>query len=505
MGLFMKLGKILLIITLTTLLVPFMSFAYVGDEFVTPDSWGKHVSPNGVKSFTNGLSFGDSGTLKMGYTTRVKLRFSDESDWSIYEYARLRLSGTKVGDGELNMNINMRGAYDDSPTIGDRNYHRFYDGLYTARSYNEFTRQTKSLDGDFRIYQANLELNKVIPLTDVSLGRMYLAAIDGYKIDGIKFKVDPSEYFNMNIYYGLPVSYYSNLKTQVAGANIEIPVASSGTKIQAAYSYFISEDGGDYNTHVARLRLDQALSFNAVGASIYAEGDMIGSALLYEVGFDANVHPSKTGISAYVTGQATTNDDPINNYVSLYEGMLGSTAYVMGGVKLTQGIKDFLLIGVGYEGRYNFSIAYGDRDYQRVFGNIDLVGLIHKNNYLSFIVDYYNVAALGHQNESSKVLGGFRMTQVFTDKLEAWLGVNVQNFQYRNSPIKMNGLSYGFEEINQRRMNENTTLAYIGAMYKPVDWCALQLDYTFEYADLFKSADLQPDVHTVEMWVNFVW
>ena len=42
-------------------------------------------------------------------------------------------------------------------------------------------------------------------------------------------------------------------------------------------------------------------------------------------------------------------------------------------------------------------------------------------------------------------------------------------------------------------------------MYKPVDWCALQLDYTFEYADLFKSADLQPDVHTVEMWVNFVW
>lgn len=505
MGLFMKLGKILSITTMTILLVPFISFAYVGDEFVTPDSWGRHVSPNGVKSFTNGISFGDSGTLKMGYTTRAKLRFSDESDWSIYEYARLRLSGTKVGDGELNMNINMRGAYDDSPTIGDRNYHRFYDGLYTARAYNEFTRQTKSLDGDFRIYQANLELNKVIPFTDVALGRLYLAAIDGYKIDGLKVRVDPSEYFKMNVFYGLPVSYYSNLKTQVVGANVEIPVEATGTKIQAAYSYFISEDGGDYNTHVARARLDQSLSFDAVGAAIYAEGDVIGRAFIYEIGFDANVHPSKTGLSAYITGQTNTNDDPINNYVSLYEGMLGSSAYVMGGFKVTQGIKDFLLIGVGYEGRYNFSIAYGDRDYNRVFGNIDLVGLIHRNNYLSFIVDYYNVAALGHQNETSKVLGGFRMTQVFTDKLEAWLGVNVQNFQYRNSPIKMNGLNYGFEEINQRRMNENTTLAYIGAMYKPVDWCALQLDYTFEYADLFKSADLQPDVHTVEMWVNFIW
>ena len=501
----MKLGKILLIITISILFIPFIALAYVGDEFVTPDSWGKHVTPNGVKSFTNGLSFGDSGTLKMGYTTRVKLRFSDESDWSIYEYARLRLSGTKVGNGELNMNINMRGAYDDSPTIGDRSYHRFYDGLYTARSYNEFTRQTKSLDGDFRIYQANLELNKVVPLTDISIGRMYLAAIDGYKIDGLKFKVDPSQYFNINVYYGLPVSYYSNLKTQVAGANIEIPIEQSGTKIQGSYSYFISEDGGDYNTQVARLRLDQSLNFNALAAAIYAEGDMIGNAFIYDIGFDANVNPSKTGISAYITGQATTNDNPINNYVSLYEGMLGSSPYVMGGVKVTQGIKDFLLIGVGYEGMYNFSISYGNRDYNRVFGNIDLVGLIHKNNYLSFIVDYFNVAALGHQNESSKVLGGFRMTQVFTDKLEAWLGVNVQNFQYRNSPIKMGGLNYGFEEINQRRMNENTTLAYIGAMYKPVDWCALQLDYTFEYADLFKSADLQPDVHTVEMWVNFVW
>ena len=482
------------------------SYAYKGDEFITPDSWNRHITSNGIKSSMNGISFGDTGLLKIGLTTRAKLRFSDETDFPIYQYARLRLSGVQAGEGEFILNLNMRGAYDDSPPIGDRTYHRFYSGLYASRSYNEYTRSVKSLDGDFRIYQGNIELKNVIPITDISLGRIYLQQIDGYKIDGANIKITPSDYFNIGVYYGLPVSYYSDLETQVVGTNIEIPVESSGTSIKLAYSYFMSMNGGgNPDTQVARARLDQSLNFTPISASFYAEGDLIGEAFVYEIGFDADIHASKTGISAYINGQATHNPNPINTYVSLYEGMLSSSEYVMGGVKLTQGIKDFLLIGIGYEGRFNFTTAYGDRDYQRVFGNIDLVGLIHKNNYLSFIVDYYNVAALGHQNESEKVLGGFRMTQVFTDKLEAWLGINVQNFQYRNSPIKMSGMNLGFDEINQRRMNENTTLAYIGAMYKPVEWCALQLDYTFEYADLFKNADLQPDIHTVEMWVNFVW
>lgn len=309
----------------------------------------------------------------------------------------------------------------------------------------------------------------------------------------------------MNVYYGLPVSYYSDLETQVAGVNIETPIESSGTRIKLAYSYFMHNDGGSLNTHVARARIDQTLDFTPLAATIYAEGDLIGQAFIYEAGFDADIHASQTGISAYINGQATHNSDPVNTYVSLYEDILNSSEYVMGGVKISQGIIDKLLIGIGYEGRFNFTTAYGDRDYHRVFANIDLVGLIHRNNYLSLIADYYNVPEIRHQNGNERIVGGFRMTQVFMENLEAWIGVNVQNFQYRNSPIKMNGMWSGFDEINQRKNNENTTLAYIGAVYRPIDWCALQLDYVFEYADLFKNADLQPESHTVEMWVNFVW
>ena len=42
-------------------------------------------------------------------------------------------------------------------------------------------------------------------------------------------------------------------------------------------------------------------------------------------------------------------------------------------------------------------------------------------------------------------------------------------------------------------------------MWQVTDWCVLQLDYTFEYADLFKAQDMQPESHTVEMWANFLW
>ncbi len=87
--------------------------------------------------------------------------------------------------------------------------------------------------------------------------------------------------------------------------------------------------------------------------------------MLYEAGIDANIDKSRTGISAYIAGQYDKNTGDINPYVSMYEDMLGgSSEYVMGGVMLTQGITDYVIVGLGWETRFNFSEAYGDRDYQ---------------------------------------------------------------------------------------------------------------------------------------------
>ena len=94
------------------------AYAYVGDAYVTPDSWSKHVNANGIKASLNGLDFGDAGILKIGLTTRATMKFGEDEDWSIYQYARLRLSDAKLGQGTVNVNLNMRGAYDSLPSIG---------------------------------------------------------------------------------------------------------------------------------------------------------------------------------------------------------------------------------------------------------------------------------------------------------------------------------------------------------------------------------------------------
>ncbi|MDY5051949.1 MAG: hypothetical protein SPF17_11030, partial [Candidatus Mucispirillum faecigallinarum] len=222
--------KRLMLYTLTclsALVLP--AYAYVGDAYVTPDTWSRHVNANGIKASINGLDFGDSGILKVGLTTRATMKFGKDEDWSIYQYARLRLSDAKLGQGTVNLNLNMRGAYDSLPSIGGStmdgisasaqgsSYNEFYDGLYVSRKYDEYTRLSGKYDGNFRIYQANVEFKKVVPYTDISAGRIYLNNLDMYKIDGGSIRVDASDYFKIDVYGGLPVSYYSNMKTSVVG------------------------------------------------------------------------------------------------------------------------------------------------------------------------------------------------------------------------------------------------------------------------------------------------
>ncbi len=493
------------------------SYAYVGDKYVTPDGWSRHVNASGIRSSMGGLDLGDSGKLKLGLTTRLGLKFGETTDWSIYQYGRLRLSGAKLGKGEVNINLNIRGVYDSVPGIGGStldgvssrglgSYSPFYDGLYVSRKYDEYRRLRGKYDGNFRIYQASVEFKRLVPYTDITAGRMYLNNLASYKLDGAGIRIDPSEYFKLDIYGGVPVSYYSDLQTSLIGFMFEVPVQKSGTKFRGEYSYFMHESGGNYSTHVAKGRIDQNISIgNILTTDIYAEGAIIGKAMLYDLGLEANIDASKTGVSGYISGQYDKNRDGVNPYVSSYEEMLGGISeFVMGGIRLTQGIIDYIVLGLGWETKFNFSEAYGDRDYHRVFANIDLVGLIHKNNYLSLILDWYSISAYKRQDDNSKVMGGFRMTQVFSDRIEGWLGINVQNYQYRSSPIKSYD-KYGENKITLLDRNENTTLAYIGVSYKPVDWCVLQLDYTFEYGDIFKSLEYQPDIHTVSLWANFLW
>ena len=458
--------------------------------YVTPDSWSKHLTANGVKQSSEGITAGGAN-VKIGLTTRGRLTFSADNETNVYQYARARATGVKLGEGEVKLTLNARGAWDSVPRVNEREYYAYWNGSDVSRN---------GADADVRLYQANAEFNGVLPKTDITLGRLYLPVFNGYKIDGGHVAVSPLNWLKVNAYYGLPVSYYSDIRTQVAGGGIELPIEKTGTKIKSEYSYFMHTDGGDYNTSVVKGRIDQSI-FSL--ANIYGEGSLIGKAWTYEVGIDGRYEPSRTGVSGYITGQYDKNKNDINPYVALYESELGKVSeYFMGGFQVTQGITDYVLVGAGFEGKYNFNEAYGDRDYYRVFGTVDLVGLIHKENFLSLIADYYTVAKYKAQDSNSKMLFGFRTTQKVTDSIDVWAGLNVKRYQYHESPLNVIK-NNRYEETES--VKENTTLAYIGGMWQVADWCVLQCDYTFEYSDIFKSDGLRNDNQTVELWANFLW
>lgn len=482
-----------IITLLVLLLLPFYAYAYQGDAYTTPDTWSKHITPNGVKASNMGLDFGNAGNLKIGLTTRAGFKFyGDDFDAAVYQYVRAKYYDFKLGEGTMNVNLNMRGAWGSNPRPTLREAWVFYDGLYVSQD---------RADADFRLYYGNIEFNKVIPLTDISLGRIYLSTLSGYKIDGINVEVSPLDFMNVSLYYGLPVSYYSNLNTQMAGGRLDFPIDATGTRIQAEASYFIHNKGADLSTFTAKVRLDQTIP----ASTVYVEGDVVGNAFVYQAGIDGNIDNTLTGFSAYVMGQAGINGDNVNPYVALYETAIGDEAeYVMAGLEISQGITDYLMITAGLEGRGNMGQNYGDRNYIRAFASVDLIGLIHRNNFLEVIADYYNVPKHGNLEAGDKVFLGFRMTQKFLDNLEAWMGVNVMNYQYKNSPIKLTETFIKEEATNQSR-SENNTLAYIGFQYSPIDWCSIQADYTFEYANLLSGLKNGDTVSTLELWVNFLW
>lgn len=100
------------------------SYAYKGDEFVTPDSWNRHITSNGVRSSINGISFGDTGLLKMGYTTPAADTRA-KADVQYYGRPDIRENNfdTKLPlDNTAAFNPEFAHTYADDNTTGKFNY-----------------------------------------------------------------------------------------------------------------------------------------------------------------------------------------------------------------------------------------------------------------------------------------------------------------------------------------------------------------------------------------------
>lgn len=468
------------------------------DDYATPDSWSKNITANGVKASSGSIDLGKGGSLSLGLTTRYQLKMTEDMTNSKgFQYFRARLSEARLGSGIMALNVNMRVGVDfnmdrDNP----REYYVFYDGLDV---------EAGGRNAAYRLYMANIELDEVIKNTRIVLGRQYLDNLGQYKIDGADLAYGFfDDKLTARVFYGLPVSYYSNLKTQVAGGAFDLKLFDDMTRLRVEYNYFISDDADfQKNANVLRGRLDQRVLF----ANVYGEVAQIENATVYGVGADGMVDMTGTGFSVYLKGQYDRNDEDLNPYIAAFDDIAGrQSQYLMWGVQLYQGITPYFMVGAGFETRFNYDEYYGDRDYYRVYGNIDFIN-IFPDNFISIIADYYTVPSYENYDSNSKLLIGGRMTQGVTDSVNMWLGVNVADYRYKSSPIYLNpALSSNLTDYEYNDETESTTDAYIGGEWSPYEWMMIQADYTYSVTNIFNSYDSDFDnCHTVALWANFVW
>lgn len=493
-------GKTFLYIPLLALTVILFridaAFALSGDEYITPDSWSKHTTPNGVKASTDSIDLGDGATLNMGLTTRYQLRATYGTDSDLYQYFRTYFKGLKLGEGTVNINWNMRLAGDLGKTGSEREYDYFWDSLDSSKSGGDL---------DFRLYQGNIVFDEVIKHTKITLGRFYLNYIDSLKVDGGVINMGNDDY-SAYAFYGLPVSFYTKgVNSQIAGGGLDFKFASN-TQVRIDGKYIIDTDGLEEGTYLIKARVDQKIPIgNKASMNIHGEGSVLNDVWFANAGILGNVIPSKTTFNLWVRSQTNSNQRYVSPIVSDYNLILGhQEAYVMFGLKVFQGIYKYFAVGAAFEAKFNQNQNYGQRDYWRVSGNFDFFGVI-PNNYISFTVDYWDVEKFGRQSENKQVFFGGRLTQVITNNLDLWLGASLTNYRTHFQQIDLDPNAMPVNYFN-KKLDDNVYVAYVGAAWSPLQWLNVQVDYMYEASQMMVHED--PDnskAHYVNLWLNFLF
>lgn len=492
-------GSIIYIFPVAVLLMLFLSgscFALSGYEYITPDSWSKHTTPNGVKAYSGNIDLGDGATLNAALATRYHLRASYYTDSDLYRYFRIYTKEMKLGDGTVDMNLNMRIGGD----FNNRRERGVYDYFWNSMDVSK-----KGSDVDFRLYQGNIVFKDVIKHTKITLGRFYLNYVDSLKIDGGVMRMGTEDY-SAYVFYGLPVSFYTKgLNSQAMGGGLDLKFKTD-TRLRVDGKYLVQDGNVSYGTYLIKARVDQKIKAgNKAEMNVHLDGAVMNDVWFASGGLLGKVKPSQTTFNLWVQSQLNANDRYVNPIVSDYNLILGHQApYVMFGLKIFQGIWKYFAVGAAFEAKFNQKQNYGQRDYWRVSGNFDFFGVI-PNNYISFIVDYWNVERFGRQSANKQVFFGGRFTQVVLNNLDIWLGANLTNYRTHFQQID---LDPGAAPINyfNKKLDDNVYVVYAGASWSPLKWINVQVDYMYEASELMAYEDPNNSKsHNVELWLNFLY
>ena len=461
------------IIGLITLILSTAVCAYAGTVYTTPDSWSQHYTPSGIRASAKGIPVKD-GELRLGLTARNHtLFFNDSNKNNAYVNFRGFLTGVSLGDGSVDVNLNMRAATNTSAGVkNDR-----YDVLY-----NSVDASLEDNDWDARLYQGNIVFNDVIKYTTLSLGRIYTEHLNEIQLDGGDL-ITGTDKYKVFIAYGKPVSVYETSETEYLTGGFDIS-PNDDFRLRGEISQFDDSSSRNADTTLWKLRADFDYAFDLLEGGIYSEGGQQEDAWNYELGTYGN---TSTGLdfNIWIRGQYDTAGEEINPFISDYEYVLGARSeYIQAGFDLQQGINRHVAVGVGFDTQNNFDTFYGDRDYYRYHTNLMLQDLI-PNNYIVLTAEYWDILSDGDYKGNKKLFIGGKVSQVISEKAEAWAGLSLMDYRYY---LKQFDILPSRAEAN-RRMDNKVYVAYVGGFYELMENLTLQSDISYEHSGVMDEVD----------------
>jgi len=457
----------------------------------TPDTWSQHVTPGGFTDMAKGLKLGGDGVMNIGLTSRYRLKTNDyANDQDFYQYLRANLEGVKLGSGTLYGNIFVRAAGDldgrDNAQWGNTSYYVHNDILDA---------ETKQKDKAPRLYQGNLTLDQVIPLTRLTAGRLYASHVNTYQLDGGDVSIG-NDKVKIYAFGGAPVSYFYKWDNDyVYGGGLEATIVN-GTKISAEFTRL---DVEGLNDNLFNLKLDQDLVKGMHFTGLYTGLNSKGA---FEGVLAYRLENTKTFVKVKYKGlfdEMGSDNSYVVNPITV--SLLPYGKYNSYGLEVGQGIGSNVMVGVGVEKKdASGTPNYDNRDYVRYYGNLDLIGVPSKDTYISLTAEKWtvdqtaDVAAVGFGvpsvGKDDKLQIGGRVNQKITKGVDAWLGTSYNKYKY--------------DELTNSR-EENVRAYYIGGQWVPNKTISLLMDLNAESSDMFNADKDLKQNYTLQAWLNIIF
>ncbi len=495
----MKRAMLFAALAVMLVFVSVQSYALEGGEYTTPDAWSQHFSFGGVKYNTGGMSIG-SGSLDATLTSRTGYRtFKDDDLFEEFIYLRMKADDFKVANGVIRANVFGRyGVASEDFKAGEFNPTK--NGFYVER---------KNDSGSFRLYSASIEVDKVIPFTNLRLGRFYMNHLTTRLIDGADVQANlKDDMVNVYAFYGMPVSFYvGNPRTTAYGGGFGVQPIDF-LKLRAEYTMFSYDK--DSSTWLADFMSNasytgaKTLKYNEKDTSlfkarvdanvldlakVYVDYAYVDPASIIELGFLSDL-PTRTSLFGSAVFYTDYIDERANTFLNAFSNTLGQEGKntLLTG-QIAQGVTDWLVLTVGGKGKIiSGDVAYAHRDFANVYGSVDLNGLFDPNLYISINGGYWFAPGDGKFKEESTFQVGGQASYAI-NKIDIWAGTSFEMFSYYATDIALQ-TKPTYER--RKQYEQNARSFYLGGQYTmdqlgPLNQAVVGLDLSANSSDVYNK------------------